>query len=489
MKKMIRIIHDMKDLAPLVGGNGNYVRADLLGETDLPAHIFSGETSIYALRSQAEGGAYLGSLATRHEALVQAAASFNLIELEGERDLVPFVLKHISPAQRLISWHGAASKLEALSARLARYRQVPAAYYQLVPFATRSGDEIPPLALLSQQSSPKDLITYAAGPIGRWTQIVAAFLGAPMVYFVEESTPAETFFTHTQLVSDYHLPNTYPIKQLFGIVGNPIFRSLSPRLHNHAYRQLGLPYLYLPMQVEVFADFWKMIKSNQASSLLGLEFCGFTTVSPMKEMAFQTADTCHNDHVLASQASNLLVKRGQKWLASSTDDFGLKKALEDAEIAISGLKVAIVGCGGAGRTMAAYLKANGAQVTLVNRSLKRGQFAAQQLVLPFTLKKAFSPGTYQLVINATPLGKRPNQLAFDPNLMPSNGIVIDMSYAPHETQMIRMARLRGLKAIDGRQMLQYQVAQQFQEMTGEAERSSVRLFEGSSVEPAPKTPV
>ena len=45
-------------------------------------------------------------------------------------------------------------------------------------------------------------------------------------------------------------------KRLFGVVGNPVLHSLSPRLHNTAYRELGLPFLYLPFHVESFGDFW-----------------------------------------------------------------------------------------------------------------------------------------------------------------------------------------------------------------------------------------
>ena len=464
--KMIHLITSWEDLEQVPHGDGSYLRADLFGNVHLNKLLTGHPKTAFSLRSVFEGGAFSGSIVDRQEALIKASETFEMIELEGERDLVPLVLNNIPPAKRIISWHGPACDYDTLAQRLERFRKVEAAYYQLVPYAERSGDELAPLALLRRDNSSNDLITYAAGPIGRWTQIVAAYMGTAMTYFVEEEMAGQAFFTYTQLRTDYELPAIYPIEQLFGIVGNPIFGSRSPRLHNYAYRQLGLPMLYLPIHVEAYADFWEMIRGRKVAAELGYSFGGFTTVSPMKEAAFYAADNCSNPHVLASNASNMLVKVEEQWEASSTDDFGLQIALAEAGVTIGGLKVAIIGCGGAGRTMAALLKANGASVTLVNRSLERGQFAAQQLGLPFVLKQAFSPDQYGLVVNATPLGKKAGELAFDPNRMPATGIVVDMSYAKHMTQIIKLARLRGMKAIDGQQMLRYQVSQQFLEMTG-----------------------
>jgi 3-dehydroquinate dehydratase/shikimate dehydrogenase len=117
------------------------VRADLSGDLDphwLRNH-FRGQL-LYTLRSREEDGGFQGTSSERRERLLEAARRYNLIDLEGERDLTPEILAEIPPHKRLISWHGAATDLSALRSRFSKLSTVEARFYKLVTKSTQVVD-------------------------------------------------------------------------------------------------------------------------------------------------------------------------------------------------------------------------------------------------------------------------------------------------------------------------------------------------------------
>ncbi|MEL6866562.1 MAG: type I 3-dehydroquinate dehydratase [Bacteroidota bacterium] len=435
-----------------------------------PCYSFAqqlGWQQIYALRSREEGGQFDGSLSARHQQLIAMAPKVELVELEAERDLSPAILQAIPAHKRIIAWHGPVENPFALATRLHRYRQTPAAFYKIIPEVSRSGEEVDILAFLKSQKDEK-LITYAAGPIGRWTQILAAHWGSAIMYAeAQASQPNGEYFPLNRLVLDYDLPHLRPFNYLAGIVGNPVFTSLSPRLHNTTYRQLGLDCLYLPFHIESYDDFWEELINYPYEGQQLLNFIGFTVVSPFKEEGVRRADFSRQAIIEHTAAANVVVKNGHHWTSDTTDFYGVSEVLAHLEVAARNLRVAIIGCGGAGRTMAAGLKAAGAAVTLVNRSAGRAQFASDQLALRHCLLEDFSPKGFDLLINATPLGKQAGEIPFNPILSDPSAIIIDMAYGKQKTRLVREAEIAGRMVISGIDILVLQVQQQFKLMTGQ----------------------
>ena len=95
--------------------------------------------------------------------------------------------------------------------------------------------------------------------------------------------------TVEQLLSDYGFPALWPFKKLYGIAGNPVRQSLSPRLHNAGYRAINYPALFVPFHVECFEDFRREMLEDVSLSSLGISFQGVTIVSPYKEVAMAAA--------------------------------------------------------------------------------------------------------------------------------------------------------------------------------------------------------
>lgn len=457
-----------EELARLSGRVGILeLRADLAGEVEpewLRSH-FRGEL-LYTLRSRAEGGRSDASLDRRHQRLIRAATHFDLVDLEVDRDLDPDVLAALPPSCRVISWHGGPKALGELQTVFARQREAEARYYKLIPEATQPGQEVAVLALLHSLGRD-DVIAFAAGAIGTWTRLIAPRLGAPVVFGSASEKPAAPGQPSIeQLIADYGLPDLPEVGRLFGIVGTDVGRSLSPRIHNHAYRQLGIDGLYLPFHVEAFGDFWLEVVESGTLEDLGFELEGLSVTSPFKRVAVAVGGAV-SPLAEWSGSANTLFKQEGIWQADSTDGIGVSEPIRRQGVSLEGRSVAIVGAGGAGRAAAAALRAEGASVTLVNRGSERGRKAAADLHLPFCALDQFDPGLFDCLVNATPLGRHEDDdLPFEPDRLKSDAIVVDLVYLQSDpTRLVRTTRESGRTAIDGREVLLYQAIPQFRLMT------------------------
>jgi 3-dehydroquinate dehydratase/shikimate dehydrogenase len=442
------------------------VRADLTGDLDpdwLRSH-FSGRL-LYTLRSAAEGGRFDGSALERRRRLLRAAAHYDLVDLECERDLVPELTGAVPAAKRLISWTGQTADVCRFRARAQQITANEARLYKLAPAARTNSDGIVPLEVL-RSFNRRDVVAFATGAAGFWSRLLAPRFGAPFVFgAIGDSQPSLSEPTISQLIDDYGLPDLPPLSDLYGIVGSPVAHSLSPRLHNAAYRALGLPGLFVPFQETSFDDFWRHMVQSETLQAFNASIKGLTVASPHKEAALH-AGASVSTMVQRANASNLFTRHENGWKADTTDPEGTVLALSEHGVAIRQQRAAVVGCGGAGRAVAAALDELGAVVTLVNRSPGRGVLAQQRLGLPFIPLSQFSPDDYSMVVNATPVGRNGEALPFDLRRMRNGGSVVDLTYGRERTPLIRQALSLGMTAIEGLEVLLIQVLRQFHLMTG-----------------------
>ncbi len=443
------------------------VRADLVGDLD-PDWLrdrFGGRL-IYTLRSQAEGGAFEGGKNRRRRRLAAAAARYDLVDLEADRDLFPELLLEVPEERRLISWHGAATHLTALKNRFERLAATPAKLYKMIPAASQAGDALKPLALL-QSLRRDDVVAFASGAGGAWTRPLAPRLGSPLVYGSLGEVPAAPGqMTVERLQTDFGLPQLPEARQLFGIVGRPVAHSRSPRLHNGAYRALGIPALYLPFHADSFGDFWLDVVEAAGLEALGLPLRGLSVTAPFKEVALAVAGASSPLAQRISAANTLVVSEGV-WEAETTDPKGVTASLVHAGVELRDAAAAVVGCGGAGKAAAVGLDLAGAAVTLVNRGEERGRRASAELGLPFVPLADFDPGGFPVVVHATELGHRDeDESPFDPDRLSPEAVVLDMVYRDGPTRLLRRAAARGCRTVDGLEVLLQQAFGQFRRMTG-----------------------
>jgi 3-dehydroquinate dehydratase / shikimate dehydrogenase len=451
------------------------VRADLAGDLDpdwLRAR-FDGSL-LYSLRSKAEGGTFEGSTPQRRQRLLKIVRYYDLIDLEGDRDLLTEILVEIPQSKRLISWRGPATDCFALKQRLEKYSAVGARIYKLVPLGAQAGDEMTALSLLKLANRP-DLIAYTTGKTSFWSRMIAPYFGLPMIFGTIGKHPyAPEEPTVSQLIEDYGFPKLMPLREIYGIVGDPVQHSLSPRLHNAAYRVLGYPALFLPFRAESFSDFWRDVVEEGTLGSLGISMKGFTVSSPHKEAALSQV-TATSPMVQRAGSTNIFVRNHGTWKADTTDPDGVVEAMRQRGIELAGKKAAVVGCGGSGRAISAALDQAGAEVTLVNRGLERGLRAIELLGLPFVPLSEFSVDGYSLIVNATPVGRENGDLPFKLKGLSQDTAIVDLVYGANTTPLIANARDLGNIAIDGREVLFIQVRRQFHLMTGQEMPANLAL--------------
>ena len=386
-----------------------------------------------------------------------------LYELDLTHEVDESALRAIPPEARVVSWYGEAADVAELQHRLSQISTVPARFYKLVIKTETIADEFLPLHFLKSLDR-NDVVAYANGSLGFWTRLVALQLGAPAIFgLVSPGPPSEP--TVAKLIDDYGLPEVRPVKELFAIIGNPIFHSLSPRLHNSSYRAMSYPALFVPLQVDDFAEFWRDFVQAKQLDTFGFPINGMTVASPHKEEAFRLAKNV-SAMVQQTQAANILIRNNGWWRADTTDPDVVYAASDQKNIKVREKRAAVIGCGGAGRAIAAALAKSGAGVTLINRGAERGERAASLLGLPYIPLPDFDAEGYDIVVNATPVGRDTDEAPFKVERLNSDAVVIDLVYAARPTPLIDSTVERHQVAIDGRHVLMTQVRKQFLLMTG-----------------------
>jgi 3-dehydroquinate dehydratase/shikimate dehydrogenase len=440
-------------------------RADLLGD-EAPAGLMErGGKMLYALRSRLEGGEGPTERDARTARLLAASKRFDYIELEGERDLDHAILAAIPPHQRVISWHGQATEAVALCQLLASFRRAEARLYRFVTTSEEVAAALAPIQFLAA-TGRRDVIAYAESANATWTRPLAARYGAPVVFGTLANGQGPSPTDIPVMVRDYGLPDLHRVRELCAIVGKPVNGSLSPWLHNAAYRAQGASRLFVRFPVESFGVFWHGVVETALFEAIGIRVRGVTVASPHKESALAVAAEI-STFSRTTESTNVMFRRGHAWHADTTDADGVLMNLEAAGIACAKRRIAVIGCGGSGRPIAAALRRAGAEVTLVNRTAAHGVWASKLLELPFVPLAQFTASECDMIINATPVGREGEELPVDVTSMPRGSVVVDLVFAIPATPLSALARRCGHTVIDGRDILLAQAARQYKLMTGE----------------------
>lgn len=250
--------------------------------------------------------------------------------------------------------------------------------------------------------------------------------------------------------------------ELCGIILHPAGHTLSPALHTTAYRALGLDAVYLPFDVppehlEAALDGMRALRIRQLSVSL-----------PHKERVLDRADRASAE-ARRIGAANTLTREGDALAADNTDWVGVRRCLEPLG-PWAGRRATVVGAGGAARAVVYALTGLDMEVTIVNRTRERAERVAKALGGRVgTLEQPFD-----LLVNATPIGMAPNAagLPVPPEALREGTTVFDTVYRPLETRLLREARGRGCRTVDGLGMLVEQAVEQ------------IRLWSGRAPEPA-----
>ncbi|MBI5968999.1 MAG: shikimate dehydrogenase [Deltaproteobacteria bacterium] len=246
--------------------------------------------------------------------------------------------------------------------------------------------------------------------------------------------------------------------QLYGVIGNPVRHSLSPIIHNGAFRRMGLNAVYLAFEVENLAE--------AISGIRGLGVRGVSVTIPFKTQVIPFLDEV--EEVAGKiKAVNTITNEGGRLTGQNTDWRGALEALEE-KIDLKDKRVLLLGSGGASRAIAFGLKGKGCQVFICNRSLHKARALAEELGFVSLPLSCIDGLDTQVVINATSVGMHPNdtQSPLQKEFLKKGMTVMDIVYHPLRTKLLQEAEEQGCQTIAGLEMLARQGAAQLQIWTG-----------------------
>ena len=245
---------------------------------------------------------------------------------------------------------------------------------------------------------------------------------------------------------------------LFGVMGSPIGHSLSPIMHNAAFRAEEINAVYLAFDTN---DVEGCLEGMRALGIMGM-----SVTIPHKSTVLLLIDEVDS---LAEKigAVNTIVNREGRLIGYNTDAVGALNALSE-HIDLTGKSCFIIGAGGAARAIGFILKERGVKISIANRSAERGEMLAGALDCPFFLLDQLSGKTADIVIQTTPVGMVPktNQCPLPESFLKRDMVVMDIVYNPLETKLLSLAERKGCLTLNGLGMFIQQGAEQFRLWTG-----------------------
>ena len=394
-----------------------------------------------------------------------------------EEDMIPLSLP-ANCRNRIVSVHEDDVNPLDVESAYGRLKNTGASVLKIASSAEDATDAIPVWALLAQAKKEKmPFVPIAIGEAGKWTRILGLAHGAFMTYASLE-TGSETA---PGQISGEDLANVFRVKELnkktevYGIIAGDTSYSVSPWMHNAAFKEMDMNRVFVPLQTHDLDEFMRLMVDLETREV-ELNFRGFSVTNPHKRSIMEHLHTIDKTAAKIGAVNTVKIEE-DKLLGFNTDAPGflapLKKVLGD----VKGARVAIAGAGGAARACAYALKQEGANVTIFARKHRRAEKLAEEFgVNVGNVNNSFRPGTVDILVNATPLGAKGGETEATiatANQMNGIKLVYDLVYNPIQTRLIREARIAGVAALGGLDMVLAQGRKQFEIWTGETAPTNV----------------
>jgi len=307
-------------------------------------------------------------------------------------------------------------------------------------------------------------IVLGMGPKGLVSRVLAKKYGSLLTYapLEKDCASAPGQLTVAEMKNLYNFEATNAKTRVFGVVGKPLAHSLSPHIHNAAFRHSGMDAVYVPFVVDEFEPFLKSVTCIDPE--------GFSVTIPHKEEAFRLSDEV--DEVTRKiGAVNTIALRGGRVIGKNTDWeaalFAIKTALAEGE-SLSGKRCLVLGAGGAARAVVYGLLEEGAKVTITNRTASRANALAKESGCAAAPWEDRGRVAADIVVNSTALGMYPavESTPYPKEAFRPGTVVFDAIYNPRRTRLLEEAAEAGCRTAEGLEMFIRQAVLQFEFWTG-----------------------
>ncbi|MGI8848729.1 MAG: shikimate dehydrogenase [Pyrinomonadaceae bacterium] len=317
----------------------------------------------------------------------------------------------------------------------------------------------------------KQIIPIAMGEAGKWTRILGLAYGAFMTYAAldtgRETAPGQ--ISAKDLIETYRVRELTEKIEIYGIIGNPVSHSLSPFMHNAAFKFHNVNAVYIPFEVKSLDEFIKRFIKKETREI-ELNIKGFSVTIPHKTEIVKHLDFIDENAKAIGAVNTVKIENG-KLYGYNTDAQGFIEPLKNSYGDLDNAKIAVFGAGGAARACVYALEKENAKVTIFARNIKKAQSLANEFQVQSLNFKAQGESykNFDIVVNTTPLGTNgefENESSATAEQLKNVNLVYDLVYNPFETQLIKEAKKVFVPTIGGMAMLIGQAMAQFKIWTG-----------------------
>ena len=421
-------------------------------------------TAIATCRRSATGGKFKGTIGAELEILEKAAqAGCHLvdIELQTAEHTKPAQLKKLRAygAALIVSYHDFESTkdLDAIFDRILPFQPE---FIKIVSTAKTLADNVAMMRFLDHRRDEANLIGISMGEQGIISRVLGLRSGSVFTFAAahagEETGPGQ--IEARTLRETWRIDHIDASTKVYGVAGNPVRHSLSPLMHNIAFRRETVNGVFLPLQTTRINDLLTLVRE--------VPLHGLAITMPFKtDIIKHLAKTDALSEKIG--ACNTVVRaQDGKLYGFNTDVAAVIRPLE-RRLPLRNAKVLVLGAGGAGRAAVFGLAEKGAEVFIWNRTAETAKKLARQAKAKPIRREQIVKSNFDVIINTTPVGMRGVKPAsiLEPKEL-NTRLVFDLVYNPIDTPLIRMAREKGLPVITGVEMFVHQGARQFEIWTG-----------------------
>ncbi len=415
-------------------------------------------------RTKEEGGAFCGSEDERMAILkkaIELGADYIDIECSADKSSIKNLISSKKNTKVIVSYHNFNETPNNLKGVYSDIKKLNPDMIKIATSANSVADNFGVFELIKFANREKrKIIAFCMGSYGQFSRILSIILGSQVTYASIENgkESAAGQFTIGEMNGVYRISKLNKNTKIAGLIGNPVEHSWSHVIHNAAFGKTGINAAYMKFRVDNLEEFIRYFRK--------LNILGFSVTIPHKVEVIKCLDGI-DEKAKAIGAVNTIAVKNKKLFGYNTDCYGAVEALK-AKTRLKGKDAVILGAGGSARALAYGLVENGANVTILNRTLKNAKTIADDFGCGYGTLEDLSRIDYDILINTTPVGMHPyvNHSPIPSSLVRKNTIVFDIVFNPLKTKLIREAERKGCVAISGFEMLIRGAALQFKLWTG-----------------------
>ncbi len=388
-------------------------------------------------------------------------------------DLEEDILTSVVGQRKIASFHDHAGVPSDLNQIYERLAATDARIVKIAVTANDITDAIPVWNLLARANSDKRaIIPVAMGEAGKWTRILGPAHGAFLTYASLDSgsETADGQIPADEMLEVYRVRKLDRETRVYGVIGDPVSRSLSPHMQNAAFASYSENAVFIPFLVTGLDEFiTRMVKPP--SREVELNFAGFSVTMPHKQTVMRHLDTIDPTAKAVGAVNTIKIEPDGRLTGYNTDIHGIIDPLTARHGELGGAHIAILGAGGAARACVYSLMRAGARPALFVRDRNTAEVLAAECAIPVrSISELGSEiSNFDILINATPVGMK-GELA-DQTLLTADELsgvrfVYDLVTRADGTPLQRAAATAGIPCIGGIEMLIAQGAKQFEIWTG-----------------------